>query len=49
MIYGQFRDRFPRVPLDLPGRSGSVLVEFIMDTGFDGAITLPGSLSDKKL
>lgn len=45
MIYGQFRDRFPRVSLDLPSPNGSVKVEFIVDTGFDGALTLPSAIA----
>lgn len=44
MIYGQFRDGFPRVTLSLPGRNGARAVEFIVDTGFDGEIALPPEL-----
>lgn len=41
MMTGQWRDGFPRVTLTLPGLRGPLEVEFIVDTGFEGAITLP--------
>lgn len=41
MIVGQVRDYLPRVTLDLPGASGPFPVEFIVDTGFEGDLTLP--------
>jgi clan AA aspartic protease len=41
MITGRFHDHFPRVTLDLPGVSGPLSVEFIVDTGFDGDLILP--------
>jgi clan AA aspartic protease len=41
MIFGHVRDNFPHVTLTLPGRNGPVNVEFIVDTGFDGELTLP--------
>lgn len=44
MIFGHVRDRFPRVSLNLPGLDGPVVVEFILDTGFDGDLALPASL-----
>lgn len=44
MILGHVRDSMPRVSLSLPGRSGPVLVEFIVDTGFEGDLSLPYSL-----
>ncbi len=44
MILGYVRDRFPRVTLQLPGLQGLIDVEFIVNTGFDGDLSLPGSL-----
>ncbi len=44
MILGHVRDRFPRVSLSMPGRNGPLLVEFIVDTGFDGDLALPQSI-----
>jgi len=44
MILGHVRDSLPRVTLDLPGVSGPVAVEFIVDTGFEGDVTLPSSV-----
>lgn len=44
MIIGHFRDHFPRLLLTLPGTSGPLAVEFILDTGFEGYLALPGSL-----
>lgn len=44
MILGQFRDHFPRVTLSLPGAAGPIAVEFIVDTGFDGDLSLPSTL-----
>lgn len=42
---GRFRDGFPRLTLALPGRDGGSLdVEFIVDTGFDGDLTLPADI-----
>ncbi len=41
LIVGAFRDRLPLVLLTLEGRSGSLTVEFVLDTGFDGYVTLP--------
>ncbi len=45
MKEGCFRDGFPRLTIELPGRSGSFSVEFIVDTGFDGGLTLPEHLA----
>ena len=45
MIYGQFRSRFPRLTLTLPGLKGPLDVEFILDTGFDGELALLVPLS----
>jgi clan AA aspartic protease len=44
MIEGYVRDYLPRVTLLLPGHNGPVAVEFIVDTGFDGDLSLPSSL-----
>lgn len=41
MIEGHFRDGFPRISLDLPGLDGKFTVEFVVDTGFDGDLSLP--------
>ena len=43
--YGAFRDGFPRLSLTLPGKEGDFDVEFIVDTGFDGDLTLPEPLA----
>ncbi len=47
MMLGHVRDHFPRISLALPGRSGPLLVEFIVDTGFDGDLTLPQSVINR--
>ena len=44
MNIGQIKSRFPKARLTLPGRSGPFVVEFIVDTGFDGELALPPSL-----
>lgn len=44
MTTGQWRDGFPRVTLTLPGLREPLEVEFIVDTGFEGGITLPEAL-----
>lgn len=44
MIVGRVRDHSPRVRLTLPGASKRVVVEFVVDTGFEGDLTLPPSL-----
>ncbi len=44
MMMGQWRDVFPRVMLALPGLQGPLEVEFIVDTGFEGGLTLPEAL-----
>ena len=41
MLVGEFRNKIPRLTLTLPGRGGDVEVTFIMDTGFNGDLTLP--------
>ena len=44
MMLGHVRDRFPRISLSLPGRSGPLVIEFIVDTGFDGDLAFPQSV-----
>ena len=44
MILGHVRDNLPRVTLSLPGVTGQVLIEFVVDTGFDGELALPSHL-----
>jgi len=44
MIEGSVRDNFPRLSLNLPGLRGSQSVEFLVDTGFDGELSLPSAL-----
>lgn len=44
MIVGIFRDRFPRVALPLPFLDGPRDVELVLDTGFDGYLTLPSRI-----
>ena len=44
MMIGQWRNGFPRVMLTLPGLQGPLEVEFIVDTGFEGGLTLPEAL-----
>jgi clan AA aspartic protease len=44
VIVGYVRDFFPRVVLSLPGHNGPVPIEFIVDTGFDGDLSLPAVL-----
>ncbi len=44
MMLGHVRDNFARVTLALPGRTGAVWVEFVINTGFDGELALPAAL-----
>jgi predicted aspartyl protease len=44
MTLGHVRDFLPRLSLTLPGQDDLVTVEFIIDTGFDGDLSLPISL-----
>ena len=44
MMTGEWRDGFPRVTLTLVSERGTVEVDFIVDTGFNGDIALPESL-----
>lgn len=46
MIIGYFAGGHPRMALDLPAADGGTLrVEFIIDTGFEGDLVLPESLA----
>ena len=47
MTVGHVRDNFPRVSLTLPGRSKPILVEFLIDTGFEGELSLPQLVADQ--
>jgi clan AA aspartic protease len=47
MIQGIFRQGHPRVVLILPGQSEDLEVEFIVDTGFEGGLTLPMHLAQQ--
>lgn len=44
MILGTFRSSAPRVTLTLLGAAGRAEVEFVIDTGYTGTLTLPSSL-----
>ena len=45
MIYGRFRDRFPRIPLTLALQSGRYqTLDFVLDTGFEGDLIIPPDL-----
>ena len=41
MILGRVRENVPLVLLSLPGRSGPREIEFVLDTGFEGDLSLP--------
>ena len=41
MIIGVFRDNLPRLLITLHGERGEVVIEAILDTGFDGFLKLP--------
>lgn len=45
MITGSVRDRFPRVTLTLTSLSAVVEVEFILDTAFDGELSIPPDIA----
>ena len=47
MILGRFRYGHPRATLHLPGTSGPMPVEFIVDTGFEGDLAVPGHLASR--
>ena len=40
-MIGVFRGDHPRVKLVLPGRQGSIEIEFVADTGFNGDLAVP--------
>jgi clan AA aspartic protease len=44
VIYGHVRDKLPRLLLSVSGPDEPLLVEFVVDTGFDGALALPASI-----
>ena len=43
-MIGYVRDGFPYLALTLPGIGGPVEIEFMVDTAFDGHLTLPPHL-----
>ena len=43
-MFGIWRDRFPRLVLKLPDLGGPQEIEFVIDTGFDGDLSLPESV-----
>lgn len=45
MMIGEFREHFPRLSLDLPTDDGTEQVEFVLDTGFEGDLTLPSAVA----
>lgn len=47
MIVGVFRDHMPRIPLSLRGESGTIPVELVLDTGFQGFLSLPRSILNR--
>ncbi len=47
MIVGVFRDRMPRISLSLQGGGGTFAVEFVLDTGFQGFLSLPRSILNR--
>jgi clan AA aspartic protease len=47
VIEGEFRNGHPRVSLPLRGPSGTLTVEFIVDTGFEGGLALPARLAGR--
>lgn len=47
MNLGHVRDSFPRLLLTLPGQDGPLTTEFIVDTGFEGELALPDSLTSR--
>jgi predicted aspartyl protease len=44
-MIGEFRDGHPRARLTLNGLAGQLELEFVVDTGFDGDLALPGHLA----
>ena len=47
MTFGIFRGEHPRVTLTLPGKNRDFEVEFILDTGFAGDMTLPYHVAER--
>jgi clan AA aspartic protease len=45
MREGRFHDGLPRMTLSLPGRGRDFTIEFVVDTGFDGGLTLPEDIA----
>ena len=43
--YGRFKNGLPRLTLTLPGKHGDFSVDFVVDTGFGGDLTLPENLA----
>ena len=43
--FGSFRDGHPRLTVLLPSQNGPLEIEFIVDTGFDGDLALPGPVA----
>ena len=44
-MLGTFRDEHPRITLSLPQDGAEISVEFIVDTGFAGDLSLPAHLA----
>lgn len=47
MIFGHVRDYSPRISLILESEDGSLNVEFVVDTGFEGELALPSSVANR--
>jgi clan AA aspartic protease len=47
MLLGHVRDYAARVLLTLPGEEGELTAEFVVDTGFEGDLSLPRSVVAK--
>jgi len=45
VIVGRYWDKHPRVSLRLAGQSTNIDSEFIVDTGFDGGLTMSAALA----
>lgn len=46
MTTGRFRNGLPRITLELPTQDGGeIAVDFVLDTGFDGDLSLPGDIA----
>jgi clan AA aspartic protease len=43
-MLGQVHDRFPHLVVTLEGHEEPISIEFIVDTGFDGELSLPANL-----